>query len=620
MRLPPLPTWKDDVFKHPLCEPYHFIGWDFEVFPNDVLLTVQDTRTKQFRCEWGAENIRRMLNMILARENTVLIGFNSRNYDNVIGAMVLQGYHQRDVKIMNDVLVDKRWMGDAIPYLRDKEKEPERKSDVVFGVNGIFDIYGRSYDAGYDLGQKRKGEEIIPAISLKRWQMLNGVEPFHCPIDFDKEHLTPEDRAIVEHYCKYDVASAVMICTFGVGFGNLAGRAGLITETASREKNRLGWGMTKPRLAAGYLEADKSLCPEGAEIYDEYLKLPECLDVGKHTRILDHYRQSTFNVRHGSIGHSICGLPHSFGIGGLHSVHDEPILLEGDIWDIDAVSLYPSIMIEYGYFPRSVKDPAIFKRLRDLRIQLKGRKDPMADALKIVLNSTFGASKNEFSALFDPQVGLVVCVVGQLLLVDLLDKVEPHIERLIQSNTDGIFVIPKKGCEENIEAAMREWEERTGMELDVKKFNRIYQYDVNNYVARGVDGKLKLKGARFKNAHGPYQTPAQRIATSMALGEVPDMSSFKVEDFVIISTRDKNTDAFIIDFEQDLREELRVVAVTPRFSQDISTLRKNGKRGKARLCPPSAALLSNVTDISQVDVDYYLGQLKDTVEGENELF
>ena len=63
-----------------------------------------------------------------------------------------------------------------------------------------------------------------------------------------------------------------------------------------------------------------------------------------------------------------------------------------------------------------------------------------------------------------------------------------------------------------------------------------------------------------------------------------------------------------------------MVAVTPRFTQDISTLRKNGKRGKARLCPPSAALLSNVTDISQVDVDYYLGQLKDTVEGENELF
>ncbi len=620
MRLPPLPVWTDDVFKHPLCEPYHFIGWDFEVFPNDILLVVQDTRTKQFRCEWGVENIRRMLNMILARENTVLIGFNSRNYDNVIGAMVLQGYHQRDIKIMNDVLVDKRWVEDAIPYLRDKEKEPERKSDVVFGVNGIFDIYGRSYDAGYDLGQKSNGNEIIPAISLKRWQMLNGVEPFHCPIDFNKEHLTPEDRAIVEHYCKYDVATAVMICTFGVGFGNLAGRAGLITETASREKNRLGWGMTKPRLAAGYLEADKSLCPDKDNPYSERLVLPDCLKVGRHGDVLKFYQDTVQGIIRSTLGRKVCGLYHRFGIGGLHSVHDEPILLEGDIWDIDAASLYPSIMIEYGYFPRSVKDPAIFKRLRDLRIQLKGRKDPMADALKIVLNSTFGASKNEFSALFDPQVGLVVCVVGQLLLVDLLDKVEPHIERLIQTNTDGIFVIPKKGCEENIEAAMREWEERTGMELDVKKFNRVYQYDVNNYVARGVDGKLKLRGARFKNAHGPYQTPAQRIATSMALGEVPDMSSFKVEDFVIISTRDKNTDAFIIDFEQDLREELRVVAVTPRFTQDISTLRKNGKRGKARLCPPSAALLSNVTDISQVDVDYYLGQLKDTVEGENELF
>ena len=620
MRLPPLPTWKDDVFKHPLCEPYHFIGWDFEVFPNDILLVVQDTRTKQFRCEWGVENIRRMLNMILARENTVLIGFNSRNYDNVIGAMVLQGYHQRDIKIMNDVLVHNHWMEHAVPYLREQNKSPERKSDVVFGVNGIFDIYGRSYDAGYDLGQKSKGEEIIPAISLKRWQMLNGVEPFHCPIDFNKEHLTPEDRAIVEHYCKYDVASAVMICTFGVGFGNLAGRAGLITETSTREKNRLGWGMTKPRLAAGYLEADKSLCPDPDMPYDEFFKLPDCVDVGKYKLVREFYSGRVYGMSGATMSYEICGLAHRFGIGGLHSVHDEAILVEGDIWDIDAASLYPSIMIEYGYFPRSVKDPAIFKRLRDLRIQLKAKKDPMADALKIVLNSTFGASKNAYSALFDPQVGLTVCVVGQLLLVDLLDKVESHIERLIQSNTDGIFVIPKKGQEEDIKAAMREWEERTGMELEVTKFNRVYQYDVNNYVARGVDGKLKLKGGRFRNAHGPYQTPAQRIATSMALGEVPDMSDFKVEDFVIISTRDKNTDAFIIDFEQDLREELRVVAVTPRFTQDISTLRKNGKTGKARLCPPSAALLSNVTDISQVDMDYYLSQLKDTVEGENELF
>jgi DNA polymerase len=156
------------------------------------------------------------------------------------------------------------------------------------------------------------------------------------------------------------------------------------------------------------------------------------------------------------------------------------------------------MMIEYGWLSRNVRDPKKFEEVRDRRIEYKKVKDPRQAPLKLVLNGTYGASKDKYNALYDPRQANNVCVNGQLLLLDLMEKLEDHCE-IIQSNTDGILVrLYDRSDFYLIDDIAWEWEERTGMRLEFDIFKEVFQKDVNNYVMVAEDGSFKTKGGYVK--------------------------------------------------------------------------------------------------------------------------
>lgn len=598
--LPPIPESDLSVFRHPLAAPYRFFGWDFEVYGSDTLLCLFDCLTGEWADIWGTERIGRYLDALMLDERVVFCGFNSRGYDNVIAALCVAGQPQSVVKLANDVLVGKAPVTLAAEWGCRGPFDSEQ--DAAFQTPGYFDIYARSYDAGFDMGQKMIGPKKVPCMSLKTWERLNGIPVLRTPVPFDKPVLTEPDREMIAHYCRYDVAAVVRLMTLKEGRGNLLGRAGLIAEKPDKMK----WGATKPKLSEIYLEADKTRCPKESDPWPNggVVRVPSCVRIEKYVGVLEHFRKPACELEKAQYSCQIMGRTHNFGIGGLHSDADRPERFEGTIWDIDAGSLYPSIMIEYGLTPRSVADPEAFPRLKARRLQLKKKKDPMADALKIVLNSTFGATKNRFSALYDPYVGLSVCVVGQLLLVDLLERLEPFTETLIQSNTDGLYLKLKDKA--GADKAIAEYEKRTGMTMEWGEYDFMYQHNVNNYVAREAGtGTLKLKGGMFRTAHAEVSSPAQKVALARALGERIDMAQFTLNDFAITCTRDKNTRGFLVNGREIDDEYLEVVAVSPFDSARINSVRRDGTLVKARLCPECALPLKDA-DMGLVDVDYYL--------------
>ena len=111
------------------------------------------------------------------------------------------------------------------------------------------------------------------------------------------------------------------------------------------------------------------------------------------------------------------------------------------------------------------------------------------------MNGTYGICKDKFSSAFDPRQANNVCVNGQLMLLDLLEHLEPYIT-LIQSNTDGLIVQVKDEKQiDKFKEICHEWEERTGMGLGFDEIDEIWQGDVNNYVFKFTSGKLERKGA-----------------------------------------------------------------------------------------------------------------------------
>ena len=180
----------------------------------------------------------------------------------------------------------------------------------------------------------------------------------------------------------------------------------------------------------------------------------------------------------------------------------EPVLLGS----FRITAYYPSLMLVYKWLSRNVHDPSKYAEIYHTRLKLKAEKNPMQQPYKIVLNSTYGAMKDKHNAMYDPRQANNVCVGGQLLLLDLIERLEDHCE-IIQSNTDGILVKLRRYEDfEMLDDLCWEWEQRTGMRLEFDEFQKVYQKDVNNYIIvpsgplRDEKGKprWKCKGAYVK--------------------------------------------------------------------------------------------------------------------------
>ena len=155
-------------------------------------------------------------------------------------------------------------------------------------------------------------------------------------------------------------------------------------------------------------------------------------------------------------------------------------------------------MIQHNLLTRQSREPELFTEIYNKRVELKkaGKKEEQAP-YKIILNSTFGITNQEFSKAYDPQRNHDVCINGQLMLLMLLEMLEGTCE-LIQSNTDGIVVDCTGYDQKRVEEICHEWEKITKMGLSFEQVDEIWQKDVNNYLIRFDNGKEEAKGAYVK--------------------------------------------------------------------------------------------------------------------------
>lgn len=128
-----------------------------------------------------------------------------------------------------------------------------------------------------------------------------------------------------------------------------------------------------------------------------------------------------------------------------------------------------------------------------------------ANALKLVANTTYGAMLNKYNDLYDPLAGRSVCITGQLFLLELANHLKADCDTLfvIQLNTDGIMISFDDSEYDKVLEITREWQERTGFELEEDKIRGIIQKDVNGYVEIPYDGEPKIKGGYLVRGIAP---------------------------------------------------------------------------------------------------------------------
>lgn len=388
-----------------------------------------------------------------AHKNEIYVGFNNRQYDDYVFKAILCGF---DPWEMNQWLIQKGRKGwEFSSLLRNVNLNT---FDCMIGFNGL------------------KTLEAFSGMSIQETKI---------PFDYDGE-FTEEMIEDVLFYNRHDVWATIRV--FMERKSEFDSYMGLI-KMFNLPLSYLG--KSKAQLSAIILGAKKT------KHNDEFdISLPPTLRIEKYKAVVKYFTND-WDYDTG-LEIDIAGVPHVYGTGGIHGAIPN-YYGEGEFLHVDVNSYYPSLMIRYPEYCMSRTGASLqrFIEVRDNRIVFKKQKDPRANALKIVLNSTYGAMKDIFNPLYDPRSANNVCVFGQLLLTDLIERLEGHCD-LIQSNTDGL-IIKLHGNEDEVRAICKEWEERTGMGLGYDRMTKVVQKDVNNYLAVFENGKVEAKGAYVKD-------------------------------------------------------------------------------------------------------------------------
>ena len=183
------------------------------------------------------------------------------------------------------------------------------------------------------------------------------------------------------------------------------------------------------------------------------------------------------------------GLRYTVGVGGIHSKNDPEIIIPAEdemLIDIDVASLYPSMLIEYGFYPKHLGPEflEVYSQIRSERIEAKHNGDKIKDStLKLALNGLSGNLQNEHNFCYSTFAAMQIRINGQLLLLMLAEKLVELGCRIVQANTDGLFVLLKKSVYDKVNNVCREWEQLTKLTLEEDRFEAMYQYAINDYIA-----------------------------------------------------------------------------------------------------------------------------------------
>lgn len=452
------------------------VTYDCEVFEWNWLVTFKDKESGMYTCIWDdSEALKACLD-----DDTIYIGFNSKHYDSYIIKAIVAGLSNQEVKQVNDYIIA-GGQGWQCPLL----------DGIYFRFNNV-DIR----------------DDTQQGLSLKAIEghLCMPVKESSVPFDIDRP-LTPEEKAETEFYCKRDVDTAERLIDIRkdylknkINLGRLAG----LDEVKAM-------GMTNAKLTAAMLKATKK--PHDDErkyVYPDNLRKeyipPEVFAF--FDRMYDETIPDS-ELFKGKFNLMIGECPVTLGYGGIHGAIPNFFWEETDtrgIWNEDVGSYYPHLCTINGYTSRNIPSPKIYEDILERRMQAKAAGDKhTANALKLVCNTTYGCLLNQYNDLFDPLMGRSVCISGQLYLLELAEHCFQEIEglRIVQLNTDGIMVECDKKDYDKLTEICKEWQSRTGFDLEEDTVIKIAQKDVNNYVEVQPGGKAKAKGGYLVKGIAP---------------------------------------------------------------------------------------------------------------------
>lgn len=350
----------DSMTREELCE--KLVYYDFEVFEYDWLVVLRRHIDNSIQVIVNdEEELKRYIS-----QDIIMCGYNNKNYDRYILKAILSG---ENPKKMNDWII-----------VYNQPPWEYRYENLTFNLPKI--------PPQIDLMQDTLG------LSLKEIEGNIGMDIKESSIPFDIDRpLGSEEIAETIEYCKADVSVLPKLWEIRKDYIN----AKIMLCEMSNIPLEEGLGMTNAKLTARFLNASKIDTPPRRSF--DYSKIPnidweyiplevlEFFDNVLDTNITDEELEGM------KLKIDIKGCPHIIAFGGIHGAL-ENCKFETDsntiIKNYDISSMYPTIVLHYGYVSRAVQDKKLYEQVYHDRLKAKkeGNK-AVANAFKLVVNTFY---------------------------------------------------------------------------------------------------------------------------------------------------------------------------------------------------------------------------------------
>ena len=277
----------------------------------DWLVVFKDVSTKEYTVIVNDKD--KLQKFIDDHKHKIFFGYNNKAFDNIILSAILSGADPYSVMLL---------LFKKVPVFS------------IYKTLGITQINIINFDLMQD----------ILGMSLKEAEgfMKMSIEESSVPFDLDRK-MTDKELEETIFYCKHDVDSTIeflhireeyvktkmdLIKMFNLSISDLS--------------------CTNATLCAKILQAQRK-DRDDEFIYD----IPDTIEIcnPNYYKAIAFYCAGELDYKK-TLKLTIGGIEHKLAYGGLHAARENFFYI-GEMWNIDVISYYPSMMIRYNFLSRN---------------------------------------------------------------------------------------------------------------------------------------------------------------------------------------------------------------------------------------------------------------------------
>lgn len=476
--------------------------FDIEIFPNCFHCVVKDTESKK-KLRLEISQRRNDINKILKvfyrfskvswndNYNTtqelsgkyLFCGYNNIHYDNPIINYIITNYQELSTLHWSDVCLRLFTLSQEIVTNSGEGFQSWHKWKYMIYFDTL-DLLTMLYSTKLRVGLK----EMQVTMQYHNVQEYEGDFTQNLPLDKFEEMIAYNENDVdsteeLLYLCKEDIDLRLAIeKEYGVKVLNKDGvNIGMkIITQKYLEKTGQTWNQIKDL---------RSPCDE-IPLKDVILPLVEFKTPLLQNILIELKQQVVSPGRKGYEKHFILdNIKYTIGVGGIHTVNKpEQYIPEPGyvVSDIDVTSLYPSMIIEHKFYPKhlGIEFLEVYSDIKKERVEAKRNKNKVKDkTLKLALNGLSGNLQNEHNFCYSPFTAMQIRMNGQLMLLMLAERLIEIGCKILQANTDGLFILRKLSDKDKFQKVCKEWEQLTKLSLEEDRFEAFYQYAINDYLA-----------------------------------------------------------------------------------------------------------------------------------------